>query len=146
MSSLMRWEPFVGPLSLRGAMQRLLEGAFVQPSLVSRAGMDVALDMYETDDAIVIKVAVPGVKPEDIQVTVTGETLTIKGETKREENVKEQSYVRRERNYGKFCRSITLPGNVIPDETKAEFEQGVLALTVPKTEEVKPKSIRIKAK
>ena len=146
MSRLMRWEPFVGPLSLRGAMERLLEDSFVRPSPFRPVGMDLALDMYETDDDIVVKVAVPGIKPEDIEITLTGDTLTIKGEAKREENIEEWNYIRQERSYGRFSRSITLPGKLVADNTKAEFEHGVLTLTVPKIAEVKPRSIKVKVK
>jgi len=146
MSSPMRWEPFVGPLSLRGAIERLLEDSFVRPSPHKPLGIGLPLDMYETDDDIVLKVAVPGVKPEDIRITVTGDVLTIKGEAKAEETVEDWHYIRRERSYGAFSRSITLPGNLVADKTKAEFQHGVLTLTVPKVEEVKPKSIRVKVK
>ena len=146
MSSLMRWRPFVGPLSLQRDVRRLLEDAFARPSLFKPIGLDLALDMYETDDDLVVKVTVPGVSPEDIQITVTGDNLTIKGESKMEQEVEEHNYVRRERSYGAFCRSITLPGNVNVDETEAEFQNGILTLTVPKVEEAKRKSIRVKVK
>jgi HSP20 family protein len=102
--------------------------------------------MYETDDTIVVKSAIAGIKPEDLDVSVTGDTLTIKGETKAEEEVKEESYIRRERRYGSFCRSLAIPTAVVADKAKAEFEDGVLTLTLPKAEEVKPKAIKVKAK
>ena len=111
------------------------------------AGMEIpAVDMYQTDDAVVVKSAIPGIKPEDIDISITGDTLTIKGETRVEEEVNEENYIRRERRYGSFCRSLALPLPVVTDKAEAEFENGVLTLTLPKAEEVKPKAIKIKAK
>jgi len=149
MSNLVRWEPFRDLISLREAMDRLFEESFVRPSGGRMALADVgapAVDMYETDDAVVVKSAIPGIKAEDIEISITGDTLTIKGETKAEEEVKEENYIRRERRYGAFCRTLTLPLPVVSDKAGAEFENGILTLTLPKAEEVKPKAIKIKAK
>jgi len=104
------------------------------------------VDIYETKDDVVVKASLPGVKPEDIEVSVVGDTLTIKGEVKEEKDIKEENYIRKERRYGSFCRSFTLPVSVDADKATAEFENGVLTLTLPKAEEVKPKTIAIKAK
>jgi HSP20 family protein len=149
MTNLVRWEPFRDLISLREAMDRLFEESFVRP----RAGWPVpagaealAVDMYQTDDAVVVKTAIPGVKPEDIDINITGDTLTIRGETRAEEEVKEENYVRREIRYGSFSRSLTVPALVVADKANAEFESGVLTLTLPKAEEVKPKAIKVKAK
>jgi len=144
--SLTRWEPFVGPLTLRGAMGHLFGGRFLSPSLFRPPGLDLALDMYETDSDLVLKVTVPGVKPEDIEITVVGQTLTIKGQARAEEEIEGRNYIRRERRYGTFCRSVTLPDNTNSDQTKAQFEDGILTLTVPKIEEMRPKAIRVKVK
>jgi HSP20 family protein len=147
MSSLVRWEPFRDLISLREAMDRLFEDSFVQPrgGRLAPAGMEtLAVDMYETDDAIVVKSAIPGIKPENIDVSITGDVLTIRGETKAEEEVKEENYIRRERRYGAFCRSLAIPQSVVADEAQAEFEDGLLTLTLPKAEEVKPKAIKVK--
>ncbi len=109
--------------------------------------LELAVDMYETGDAVVLTMAVPGIPPSDLQVTITKDMLTIKGESKPKENVPEKDYVFRERHYGSFVRSFTLPQiRLNLDAAKAEFENGVLTLTVPKKEEQKPKSIRVKAK
>jgi len=143
MNSLMRWDPFGEVVSLQRAMDRLMEENF--PLLRGRI-TDLALDMYETDQDVVVKTAVPGVKPEDIEVTLVGNTLSIKGETKVEEKVEEKDYIRRERRYGKFARTVALPAHVVADQAKAEFENGVLTLTIPKKEEAKPKTIEVKAK
>ena len=144
MSSVMRREPLAGAVSLQKAMDRLFEESFVKSSLAQ--DMNLALDMYETDQDVVVKLAVSGVKPEDIQVTVVGDTLTIKGELKSEEQTQERNYHLRERRYGKFVRTVTLPAPIEVDTTTAEFENGVLTLTAPKREEVKPKTVEVKAK
>ncbi|HEY67840.1 MAG TPA: Hsp20/alpha crystallin family protein [Thermoflexia bacterium] len=146
---MVRWEPFRDLISLREAMDRLFEESFVRPRtgwLAPLGAETLAVDMYETDDAIVVKTAIPGVKPEDVDVSIAGDTLTIKGETKAEEEVKEENYIRRERRYGSFCRSLTLPVPVVADDAEAEFENGILTLTLPKAEEVRPKTIKVKAK
>ncbi len=145
--SIVRWEPFRDMMTLREAMDRLFEESFVSPrrrEWLAPAETAVALDMYETEDAVVIKSSIPGVKPEDVDITVTGNTLSISGETKEEEEVKEENFIRRERRYGAFSRSVTLPEGVKADEAEANFEDGVLTLTVPKAPEAKPKVIKVK--
>jgi HSP20 family protein len=97
----------------------------------------MTLDAYETKDEIVFTAVVPGVKPKDIEVTVARGVLTIKGEIKTEEEVEERDYIRRERRYGKFCRTMTLPKEVNTDKAQAEFEDGILKLTLPKAEAAK---------
>jgi HSP20 family protein len=106
----------------------------------------LAVDMYETDENVVVKTAIPGVTAEDIEVSVTGDTLTIRAETKKEEEVKRENYLRRERRFGSYCRSVTLPGGLEADKAKADYSDGVLMLSFPKAEEVKPKSIKVKTK
>jgi HSP20 family protein len=130
-------------------MDRLFEESFIRPSAGRLAPLSVgalAVDMYETDQDVVIKSSVPGVKTEDLDITITGDTLTIKGETKTEEKVERANYIRQERRYGAFCRSLILPTTIVTEKAKAEFENGVLTLTLPKAEEVKPKTIKVKAK
>lgn len=149
MTNLVRWEPFRDLISLREAMDRLFEESFVRPRAgwLAQVGAEtLAVDMYETDDAIVVKSAIPGIKPEDLDISITSDTLTIKGETKAEEEIKEGNFIHRERRYGSFCRSLTNPMPVVADKAEAEFENGVLTLTLPKAEEVKPKAIKVKAK
>jgi len=149
MANLVRWEPFRDLVTLREAMDRLFEESVVRPRVgwPTPAGAEtLAVDMYETDDTVVVKSAVPGIKPEDLDVSVTGDILTIKGETRAEEEVKEENYIRRERRYGSFCRSLAIPTAVVADKAEAEFENGVLTLTLPKAEEVKPRAIKVKAK
>lgn len=147
--SLIRWHPASEMVSLRDAMDRLLGESFIRPwaSLGTFFGGEaLALDMYETDDSVVVEATVPGVKPEEIGVHVTGNVLTIKGERKEEKKEKKAAYIYQERTYGNFSRSVTLPTDVDVDKAEAEFEHGVLTLTLPKAEAVKPKTIKIKTK
>jgi len=148
MASLIKWEPFSDLVSLRDAMDRLFEESFVRmrgwPSLFGAETL--AIDMYETPDSVVIKTAVPGVKPEDIDISITGDVLTIKGETKVEEKVEKENYICQERRYGAFQRSVPLPGSLLTDKAEATFENGILTLTIPKSEEAKPKAIKVRAK
>ena len=102
--------------------------------------------MYQTDENVVIRASVPGVKPEEVDITITGSTLTIKGETRSEQEVKKEDYFRQERSYGAFTRSITLPSSLETDKAEATFENGVLSLTIPKAEAMKPKQIKVKPK
>jgi len=149
MTNLVRWEPFRDVVSLRDAMNRLFEESIVQTRTgwpVSDRAEALAVDMYETDDTIVVKAAIPGIKSDELDVSITGDTLTIKGETKAEEEIEEGNFIRRERCYGSFCRSLTIPLSVVADQAEAEFEDGVLTLTLPKAEEVKPKVIKVKGR
>ena len=102
--------------------------------------------MYQTDDEIVVKAALPGIKPEDVQINITGEVLHIKGDMKYEDEQTEKAWHMREQRWGAFERSVALPTDVVADKARAEFENGVLVITLPKAEEVKPKTINIKAK
>jgi HSP20 family protein len=100
--------------------------------------------MYETDENVVVRTAIPGVNAEDIEVSVTGDTLTVKAETKEEEEVQRDNYLRRERRVGSYCRTLTLPGGLESDQATADYTDGVLTLSFPKAEEVKPKTIEVK--
>jgi len=149
MANLVRWDPFRDAVSLRDAMDRLFEESFVRPRswLAPSEGVaTLALDVHESNDDVTVQASIPGVKPEDIDISITGDTLTIKGETHEEKETKDGSYHLRERRYGAFQRSISLPTLVKADKAQAVFENGVLTLILPKVEEVKPKSIKIKTK
>ena len=145
--SIQRWEPFSELMSLRDAMDRLFEESFIRPGrlLGAPTGM-VPVDIYRENSNLVVKAPLPGVKPEDIDVTVVGETLTIRGETKEEKEVKEENVIRRERRFGAFSRTVDLPAPVDANKAKATFENGVLTLTLPVAEEAKPKEIKVQAK
>ncbi len=147
--SMLRFEPWSEMVSLRDAMDRLLSESLVRPfgALVAGGVGVPEIDILETDVAIVVKATVPGVRPEDLEITTVGDTVTIKGKVEEEKESKEEGKViYRERRHGSFCRSFTLPTLIQSDKAEAEFEHGVLTLTLPKAEEVKPKSITIKRK
>ena len=122
------------------------------PSLFGREGWPAhglsarmpSLDLYEEKGDVVVKAELPGLDKEEIEVTVSGDVVTIKGEKKKEEEVKEKDYYRRERSYGSFARSVQLPCEVKGDEIKANFKDGVLEIRCPKSEEAKKKSVSIK--
>ncbi len=145
MSNLIRWEPMREMMTLREAMDRLFDDAFTRPISVNSLGAP-AIDLYQTDDDVVVKAALPGLKTEDVQISITGDVLTLKGEFKQDKEIKEATYHIKEQRYGSFERNIMLPADVQSDKTKAEFENGILTVTLPKAEQVKPRTITIKAK
>jgi HSP20 family protein len=135
-------------VSLKQAMDRLFEDSFVSPSKLF-AGTDgeafVPVDMYETEKDVVVKMSLPGVSPDDVDITVQGDVLTVKGETKEEKKEEKKGYIFQERRYGSFSRAVTLPEGLKTGEAEATLENGVLTLRIPRSEEVKPKQIKIKA-
>lgn len=147
MSNITRWEPAREIMTLREAMDRLFDDAFTRPLTFIRDGWSApAIDVYQTDDEVVVKAALPGIKADEVQINVTGDVLTIKGEVKQEDEKKERSWHIREQRYGSFERSVALPTDVIADKAKADFENGILTITLPKAEDVKPRTITVKAK
>jgi len=140
-----RWDPFREAVSLRDAMNTLLQDSFVRPGGSSAATGFAALplDISETEEAFVVKASLPGIKPEDVQITVHGDTLTIRGESKAEEEKKGEHWHLRERRFGTFQRSVSLATPVDPDRAQAQFDHGVLTLTLPKSEAAKPRQIKI---
>lgn len=149
-SNIVRWEPLRDMVSLREAMDRLFEESFVGPRWTSlwsaENGATLAMDVYENEDAFVITAPVPGIKPEEVEITITGNSVAIKGETKAEQRSEKGNFLRQEVRYGSFQRSMTLPLDVQGDKAEALFENGVLTLTLPKAEAVKPKSIKVNVK
>lgn len=145
--SLTRWDPYREMLSLREAMDRLFEESLV-PSRRRREEREgvtpLAVDMTEKDDALVVKTDLPGLKPEDVDISIRENTLTIKGKFEAEEETERESVHIRERRYGSFHRSVALPASVQVEDAEASFEDGVLEITLPKTEEEKPKRIEVK--
>lgn len=140
-----RWDPFREAISLRDAMNSLLQESFVRPTgFLSQDGHStLPLDISETEDEFVVKASVPGVKPDDVQITVQGDTLTIRGQSKAEEEKKGEHWHLRERRFGSFQRSVTLGTPVSADKAQAHYEHGVLTLRLPKAEEARPRQIRI---
>jgi len=148
MSNLTRWEPAREMMTLREAMDRLFDDAFTRPLSV-RDGWSMAspaINMYQTDNEVVVKASIPGIKAEEVQINITGDVLTLKGEVKQEEERKDRAWHIREQRFGSFERSIVLPTDVKSAQAEAVFENGILTITLPKADEVKPKTINIKAK
>jgi len=144
-----RWHPFTDLVSLRQAMDRLFEDSFVRPYRSLEGLSEITgppLDIYQKPDEVVVKAALPGIKPEDVNIDISGDTLTIKGESKGEQAVKREDYLYQERRYGAFSRTVVLPSGLKSDKAEATMEDGILTLTIPKAEEVKPKAIKVKAK
>jgi len=152
MTNLTRWEPTREMMTLREAMDRLFDDAFTRPFSIVRNGGSTwsspAIDMYQTDNEVVVKAALPGIKADQVQINVTGDTtapvVTIKGEMKHEEEKKDKSWHIREQRWGAFERSVQLPTGVIADKAKADFDNGILTITLPKSAEAKPRTITVK--
>jgi HSP20 family protein len=127
-------------------MDRFFGDAFLRTAGGIALDGELMLDVAQTDNDVIVKASLPGVKPDDIHISVTGDVLTLRGEVKEEKIADEASYHMRERRYGAYSRAVSLPTSVVADKAKAEFENGVLTLTLPKAEEHKPKTITVKAK
>ena len=144
MATVTRWDPFQDALSLREAMSQLMEESFVQPTAAQGGKKFVpALDLSETADGYLVEAALPGVKPEDVEITVENNVLTIKGEARQEVDEQKRNFHRVERRFGSFQRTIGLPTTVKADAIKADLTNGVLRLEIPKAEEVKPRKISV---
>ena len=147
MTNITRWEPYRELATMRQMLDRFFEDDFARfPSLWERRpdAMSLALDVAEKEDAFVVKASVPGVPAEDVEVTLTDNVLTIKGEMKADKEINEENYHLRERRFGSFVCSVTLPTAVDADKIEAVNENGVLTVTLPKAEAVKPKKIEVK--
>lgn len=147
-NELMEWRPFREISRLRREMDRLWDDYF-GPGRRALKPMEMefapAVDVKETADQIVIKAEVPGIDAKDINISITGDVLTMKGEKKSEHEEKEENYHLVERSYGSFARSLVLPAAVDMDKIEAKYDKGVLTITCAKKEEVKPKAIEIKS-
>ena len=146
MANMRRWDPFNEMLSLRDAMSQLFEDSFVSPARMSTGNtFGMPLDVSERQDSFVVDAVLPGVKPEDLDITLQDNVLTIRGETRQEQQTgdKQSSFYLKERRYGRFSRSIRLPTAVQSDTIRATLENGILHLEIPKAEEVKPRKITI---
>jgi HSP20 family protein len=144
MTTANRWDPVNEALTLREAMSQLFEESFVSPSVARRGqGFVPALDLSETADGYTAELAVPGLKAEDLEITVENGVLTIKGEIKQTIEDKKRNYHRVERRYGSFARTVGLPTTIQADAIKADLSDGVLRLEIPKAEQVKPRKISV---
>lgn len=143
---VMKFEPSSEFVSLRDAVDKLFEDSFIRPFNGFTTSTAFPVDLKETKEAYVLKASLPGMKPDDISIEATTEEITIKGELKEETEVKDAEYLRKERRYGKLQRTLSLPLAIDPNKVEATFEHGVVTITLPKTEIVKPKTITVKAK
>jgi len=145
MTLVRRNSPFGEMLSLRQAMDRLFEDSWVRPGHMNGDGEQaLAIDVRTTSDSLVVEAALPGVKPEDVDISVLGDSLTITARTADERSSDEDGYTYREIRRGSFTRSLTLPRGLKTDAAVASFEHGLLRLSIPKAEESKPRQIKIK--
>lgn len=143
MADLIRWDPYRDLVTMRELMDRVFDRSL---SNVTSSGWDLnlALDVIENPDEFVVKASIPGINPDDLDITYNDRTLTIKGELKESKEISEERYHLRERRFGSFARSINLPTNIDADQIAANYESGVLELHLPKTEEAKPRRIQVK--
>ncbi|NPA15128.1 MAG: Hsp20/alpha crystallin family protein [Deferribacteres bacterium] len=142
--AIQRWDPLKELAGLRSQMDRIFESLLGEEGEEIKRGAWVPpVDIYETEDEIVIKAEVPGVKQEDIEIKIEDDTLIIRGEKKFERDVEKERYHRAERIYGVFQRTFILPKTVDKEKIKASLKNGVLTIILPKKEEVKPKEITI---
>lgn len=143
--SIARWDPTRDFVSLREAMDRLFEDSVIRPHLFGDGrGMSFPVDLYETPEAFVLKATLPGVRPEELDVNATSEAVSIRAEIKPDTEVKEEHWLLRERRSGAVQRSFSLPIQIDPGKVEARFDSGVLTLTLPKAEAVRPKQIKVK--
>jgi len=144
MPAVARFDPFRDITTLRDEMNRLFNRT-VGEGVSSGSAWTPAVDIFDTDQAIVLRAELPGLTPEDIDIEIDDNVLTLKGERRFEETVQEGRYYRLERAYGHFQRNVTLPQGVKADEISASFDNGVLSVQVPKAEEVRPRKIAVGA-
>jgi HSP20 family protein len=146
MANIMRFEPVREMVRMNDAMDRLFENFYGRGWSDADLFDAPSVDLYQTENEVVVKASLPGMKADDIQISVVGDVLTLRGEVKAEEEINGASYHIRERRSGSFARSMPLPSSVQADKAKAEFENGVLTLSLPKAEEMRPKTITVMAK
>jgi HSP20 family protein len=147
MTTLTRWEPWRELPSLRRAFERFFDEPFETrfPMPWRFDEFELAVDVAEDETAYIVKATMPGVKPEEVEVTLQNNVLTIQGEAKADKEINEERYHLRERRYGSFMRSLRMPANLKAEQIEAKHEDGVLTVRLPKMEEDKPKKIAIKA-
>ena len=143
--TIARFTPLTDVVSLREAMDRLFEDSFIRPNGWAPKGQQLAVpvDLWETKDAYHLRADLPGLAPDDIEINVTADTVTISGQTKPGTDVTNEGWLRQERLFGKFKRSFTVPAQIDPSKVEAKFTNGVLELVLPKAENVKPRTIKI---
>lgn len=144
--ALMKWEPWAGLSTLQREMNRLFEAFSDDDGRHMAEQMTMpAVEVSDTPEAVIVKAQVPGISKDEIQVTITNDALTLKGERKEEEEKKEKTYYRREFRYGTFTRTVPLPAAVQAEKATAQLKDGVLAITIPKSERAREQPIPIQA-
>lgn len=131
---------------VRSLMDRAFDDFFSRSPITYNGIGSIDINLLQTNDEVIVKASIPGLNPEDINISVSGDTLTLQGEIKEDEEYKDANYHIHEMRQGSFSRTMTLPVKVDSDKAKAEFDNGILRLTLPKAEEIQPKTITIKAK
>ncbi len=146
MALIRRPTPLSDLVSFQDVLDRLFDERFFRPLWIGNGERQAApaLDVYTTPEAVIAKVALPGVEPDDVDVTIGDDLVTISGTFKEEKEITEAGYVHKELSQGKFSRSFSLPTAIKADAAKAEFANGLLTLTIPKTEEVKPTHVKVR--
>ncbi|MDD5370537.1 MAG: Hsp20/alpha crystallin family protein [Anaerolineaceae bacterium] len=147
MATLTRWDPYREMVNFRKVVNRMLEDPFYTqgPDWDQSMSWDLPLDVVEKPDEYIIKASLPGINPDDLDITYNNNMLTIRGEMKSDSEHKEGDYLLQERRFGSFQRTVSLPETIKDTDIEAHYHDGVLTLTLPKTEEVKPKRIAIKS-
>ncbi len=147
MNRVVRWDPFREVVSVRNQMDELVGDLMREPTGWQGEGrgesMRLPLDVFEDDQSFSVKASLPGIDPEDIDISFSENTLTIQGETSGESGVENTKWHLRERHYGKFMRSISLPAAINGANISADFTDGILTLTLPKADEIKPRRITV---
>jgi HSP20 family protein len=143
MNALNRFEPFRATSGLESQVSRIFNELFDRSQESNLTSWAPAVDIFENEHELVVKADLPDVKPEELDIRVENNILTIRGERKFEKKVDEKNYLRVERSYGSFARSFALANTVNSEAIKADYKDGVLTLTIPKREEAKPKQIKV---
>ncbi|MEO9256636.1 MAG: Hsp20/alpha crystallin family protein [Tepidiformaceae bacterium] len=146
-NSITRWDPISEVSAMRNAMDRIFEQS-VGRLPAFRGGEDLGMsqlgmDVFETNDSYVVKAAIPGVDPKDVDISIDDDVLTISGEFEQRDETHEENYLRREMHYGSFQRSLRLPPTVDAEKANAQFENGIMKLTLPKKPEARARSLKI---
>ncbi|MBM3311775.1 MAG: Hsp20/alpha crystallin family protein [Candidatus Aminicenantes bacterium] len=144
--AIIRWDPFRDVVTLRERMNRMFEDVFsrrTDDKELTPSSWAPAVDIYETENELVLSAEIPGLNEKDVEIKVEDNTLTLKGERRFEKETKEENYHRIERSYGSFYRAFTLPNSIDPEKIQAEHENGVLRISMPKRQELKPRTVKI---
>ncbi|MBW2249802.1 MAG: Hsp20/alpha crystallin family protein [Deltaproteobacteria bacterium] len=145
--TIVKWDPFRNVAALQDRINRIFDESFSRTANVdddiSMSAWKPTVDIYETDEAIILKAELPGIKKEDVSVEIKDNVITLRGERVEDKEIKEGSYFRKERCFGTFSRAFNLQHRVQPDKIKAKFKDGILEIEIPKPEEEKPKQITV---